>query len=496
MKKLLTGILTLGLSLSLFACSKSNSSTPTTTKDSTTTERTTYRNDKEKNLMPRIDIVSNDGKTDFATVPTRTNKWDYTDCTVSVKDGSELKIDSVAAGVKVRGNWTTEYPKKPLRIKFDKKQSILGLNEGQKFKSWLLLAAFKDWSMLRDATAFEIAKILGNEYSSDYKFVNVYINNQYWGVYLLCEQQEVKDGRVSITEVEKNYEGTDIGYFLEFDGYYDEEPELETFEINYKTLTAYNGDSYLGSKFQKGFTIKSDIYSQAQNTFIKNYMQTAFDICYEAIYNNNYYEFTTDYQDKTASALTNSKDVVSKVVDIDSIVNTYILSEIACDTDLAWSSFFMDVDFGANGDKKLRFEAPWDFDSSFGNTLGCVNAEGLYAANIFNDVHDEPSANPWLLLFMKADWFRKLVKDKWTSLIEAKAFDSVLENIKTISTTYEGDFIENYNKWDNLGNKSYFWIEFDKSEAGRAKTYMEAVKALSTWLTKRINNLTQIFNTF
>lgn len=493
MKKLLAGIIGASLCFSMFACGKKSESTTKTTKDGTT-ERTTFYNDKETNLLPRIDIVSEDGKNDFATVPTRTNKWDYVNCTVSVKDGEELKIDSAVAGVKVRGNWTTEYPKKPLRIKFDKKQSMLGLNGNQKFKSWLLLAEFKDWSMLRNATAFDIAKILGNEYSSDYKFVNVYINNEYWGVYLLCEQQEAKEGRVSITEPAKNYEGTDIGYLLEFDGYYTDELPLETFTIDYQTMTTYSGVNF--SNFQKGFTIKSDIYSQAQNTFIKNYMQNVYDICYQAIYNNTYKEFDSNYENLVTSTLTNSKDVVAKVVDIDSIVNSYILSEIACDTDLAWSSFFMDVDFGATGDKKLRFEAPWDFDSSFGNTVACIDAEGLYAANTFKDVHGDTVANPWFLLFIHADWFRQLVKEKWSSLISANAFNPVLQNIKTISTTYEGDFIENYNRWDNLGNKSYFWIEFDKSDAGKCKNYIDTANCLYNWLSKRITNLTTLFNNF
>ena len=54
----------------------------------------------------------------------------YEECTVTVKDaeGSVL-IDQADADVKVRGNWTTMYNKKPFRIKFADKQSMLGLND-------------------------------------------------------------------------------------------------------------------------------------------------------------------------------------------------------------------------------------------------------------------------------------------------------------------------------------------------------------------------------
>lgn len=44
------------------------------------------------------------------------------------------------AQLKARGNWTLNYPKKTLRIKFEKKQNLLGLNGGREYKNWVLLA--------------------------------------------------------------------------------------------------------------------------------------------------------------------------------------------------------------------------------------------------------------------------------------------------------------------------------------------------------------------
>ena len=503
MKKVLGGILAASLCFGLLACgkktSKNSSSSKTTTSQKTKITTKKFTEAAVQKEFARIDIVTTDGSNAFATQPTRENKWDYVDCTVSVKNGDDVELENIVAGVKARGNWTVNYDKKPLRIKFDKKQSMLGLNGGEKFKSWLLLAEYKDWSFLRNATAFNIAKLLSDEYYvSDYTFVDVYLNNQYWGVYLLCEQQEVKANRVDITEPDKNYEGTDIGYFLEFDGYYDTEAPLEQFTIDYRTLTTYSGRSFAASKIQKGFTIKSDIYSQEQNDFIKNYMQNVFDICYEAIYNNTYYEFDSTYQNKVLSTtITNAKDAVSKVIDIESLVNAYILAEIGCDTDFGWSSFFMDVDFGATGSKKLTFEAPWDFDSGFGNTVSCLDAKGIFAGEINKDVNSKDSANPWFLLFINESWFRELVKTKWNSLMSANAFDSVFSYIETITADYEDKFVENYKKWKNCGvqgESSVYWIEFDYSDAGNCKNQTEAAECLYGWLSTRITNLNTIFN--
>ena len=173
--------------------------------------------------LPVIRIESESKKNDFVTEPLseavkqqmlgwmpevpNPAPW-YENCSVSVVDGegNEFLADSPAK-VKVRGNWTTSYDKKPLRIKFDKKQPMLGLNDGKEFKDWVLLALYKDWSLLRDATAFYASKLISPDYSSDFRLVEVYVNSEYWGVYLLAEQQQVKKGRISIAEAKKRLQG-------------------------------------------------------------------------------------------------------------------------------------------------------------------------------------------------------------------------------------------------------------------------------------------------
>ena len=117
---------------------------------------------------------------------------------------------------------------------------MLGLNDDAKCKSWVLLADWKDLSMLNNDLAFYFGKtILGSDgyFSSDFRRVNVYINGQYWGVYLLVEQQQVNEYRVDIAEPDDDNTGNDIGYLIEYDGYYTQEDITKggdyTFEMNY-----------------------------------------------------------------------------------------------------------------------------------------------------------------------------------------------------------------------------------------------------------------------
>ena len=173
----------------------------------------------------------------------------YEECRVSLRSGDgELLLKPCNAKVKVRGNWTTYYPKKSLRIKFSEKQNLLGLNGGAKQKNWVLLAEYKDASMLRDKAALYISREILAEhglYAADADFVQVEVNGNYYGLYLLADMQQVSDCRIDITEPPKGYTRTDIGYFLEYDGYYTYEDELNSFPLDFAgnaALRVYTGD--------------------------------------------------------------------------------------------------------------------------------------------------------------------------------------------------------------------------------------------------------------
>ncbi len=424
----------------------------------------------------------------------------YEACTVTVKDADgNTVIDGADADVKVRGNWTTMYDKKPFRIKFNEKQSMLGLNDGAEMKNWLLLGEYKDFSMLRNKAAFDIAEdILGADgyYSSDCEFVEVVINGRYWGVYLLAEQQQINKNRVDITEAEENYEGTDIGYFMEFDGYYVNEEKLQQFYVSYNgnaPLVPYDGKGGSGKTIEclrggsgdVGITIKSDIYSQEQHDFIANYVNNVYKILYEAAYNDKAFVFDDDYNEITETTEITPREAVEAVIDVQSLVDSYILCEIACDADIYWSSFFMDVDFGEGGNKKLTFEAPWDFDSALGNKNRCASGEGFYAANIVKDVNDQyKTINPWLAVLLKADWYEQLVKERFAKAYDDGVFDRVIEELTTVSQTYEEAFTRNYERWDNIRNNGA--ANELCAAAKRCKTQMEAAEYLASWLTTRI----------
>ena len=428
----------------------------------------------------------------------------YEACTIKLTntDGSVL-IDGASAQVKVRGNWTTKNAKKPLRIKFDKKQKMLSLNNGAEMKNWVLLAEYKDISMLRNKTALQIAKEMYRDsglYSADCQLVEVTINGEYWGMYLLTEQQQVNNDRVNITKADEGYKGTDIGYLLEYDGYYKNEDKLNQFLVTYHKndpLTPFDGQDGRGMTMEPlkdknqpnreivGMTIKSDIYSQEQHDFIASYVNNVYDIMYEAAYNDKAFVFNDSFTEISETTGITPEEAVKKVVDVQSLAEAYILAELTCDADLYWSSFFMDVDFGENGAKKLVFEAPWDYDSAMGNKDRVTSATGFYAANILWDVNTKyMSINPWLAVLMYEDWFQSMIKDRWTAAYDDGIFTRASEMIEKDSTDLEAVFDRNHKRWDSIlhNDDAGEWCE----EAAACKSEKEAANYLNNWLKKRV----------
>lgn len=407
----------------------------------------------------------------------------YKESTISVLDeNGNVTLKEVEGQVKVRGNWTTTYKKKPLRIKFDKKQSMLGLNEGNEFKNWVLLASFKDRSFLRDITGYTLGKLLSPDYyASDFKLVEVYVNGEYFGVYILAEQQEIKKERINIDNAEDT-SSNETGYLIEYDRYYEFEDEETVFELKHGSeVKDRNGE--IVSEFNienkegyAGYTIKNDLNNVAQRDYIQNYMQTLWCDCYDAV--------ITKTEDE-------AKAVIEKYIDVQSLVDTYLLQEIVCDPDLYITSFFMTLDMSASGNKKLTFQAPWDFDSTMGNKRQDANEQGLYAGVVGYDVNYQRrgTGNPWMMLLVNQPWFNDLVKTKWNKVKDSLT-STISTQISNLTNKYTTNFENNYKKWPMEPNDEY------RPEAAACNTQSAAASQLGSWLTSRVVSLEKGINEF
>lgn len=120
-------------------------------------------------------------------------------------------LDNITTSIKGRGNSTWAKPKKPYRLKLDKKSSILGLPTA---KNWVLLANHQDYTLMTNAIAMKIGKQLGLPFTNDIIPVDLTINGVYRGNYNLTQQVEIHENRVNVG---------DDGILWELDSYFDED---------------------------------------------------------------------------------------------------------------------------------------------------------------------------------------------------------------------------------------------------------------------------------
>lgn len=157
------------------------------------------------NNLPVISITTADGR------PV-SSKDEYAACRIVVDNDPENGSIDCTGQIKGRGNATWGYPKKPYKIKFDSKQSPCGFPADKK---WVLLAEYCDKSLMRTAYMGSLSELIGLPFTIRYHHVELYMNGEYLGVYVLTDPVERDSKRVDIAA---------DGFLVEHDNYWYNEP--------------------------------------------------------------------------------------------------------------------------------------------------------------------------------------------------------------------------------------------------------------------------------
>lgn len=152
------------------------------------------------------------------------------------KNGAVV-ADPVLSSTRLRGNVTQQMPKKPFAIKLDKKHGVLDMPA---HKRWVLLANWKDRTLMRNEVAFGIADVFKRTFPNDGmawnpsgQHVELVYNGVYVGNYYLCEHVKIDGNRLDINDPydkDDAYSGNpaEYGYLLEADDGYDENWKFTT----------------------------------------------------------------------------------------------------------------------------------------------------------------------------------------------------------------------------------------------------------------------------
>ena len=260
------------------------------------------------------------------------SKDDKVNSTVHIiSDGGTSLLSKKDTECKGRGNASWNFPKKPMRLKFPKKQTVLP-DAPAKCKKWTLINNYGDKSLMRNKIAFHMSRGIGLSYTPYCQFVDLIFNGEYQGCYQLCDQVEVNPGRVEITEMTPDdIEGEALtgGYFIEIDAYANQEA------------------SWFESLRGIPVTIKSpddDEITPEQSAYIKDY----FNKFETAVFTYGFTSETTGYR---------------KYLNLDSFLQYFIVGELDGNTDYFWSIYMSKE----RGEEQFVVGPVWDVDLGFDN---------------------------------------------------------------------------------------------------------------------------------
>ena len=242
-----------------------------------------------------------------------------------------VTLDGVAHTTEVRGrgNSSWGWAKKPYKLKLEEDAALVG---DVAHDEWVLLANYGDRSGLRTAAAFAIAAQTRLAWTPKFRFVDVVLNGQSQGLYMLTEQVEEGGGRVDLP---------DDGYLLEFN-------------------KRYLRDGEPGFRTKRGSAIAfkdPDEVTKKQRRQVRGAV-SRFE---RVLYGPDFADPELGYR---------------KYVDVARLIDWYLVEELFANQD---SNFQSSVNFSWIPGKRFVFGPVWDFDLSAGTKWkGSTAAEGWY----------------------------------------------------------------------------------------------------------------------
>lgn len=306
-----------------------------------------------------------------------------------------------------RGNSSFEdTQKKSYTFKLSQKVDLFGMGAA---KNWILTANAFDNTLLRNTTAFAIARFLNLAYTPGAQYVDVYANGEFAGNYLLCEKIEIGKSRVGIRDLEEAVEilngelNPDIlEFFMEQQGRLfstkgyriEKEPDDISggylLELELSDRYGLEASGFLTSRMQAVVFASPQYASYDQVSYIAKLYQDFED----AVFSED------GYSPYTGAAY-------SDYIDMDSFARKYILEEFVKNLDASFTSQYIYKYDDGISDK--FFAGPcWDYDKSIAASgittdgIDLHDPEGLYAAV------QEKDSDLWYALYQHED-FRKEV---------------------------------------------------------------------------------------
>ena len=348
-----------------------------------------------------------------------------------VKTRGAGDVVEARVNIKGRGNSSWKFPKKPFRLKFDEKVSLLDMH---KDKSWVLIPNYNDKSMLRNSLAFYMSSISCLDYTPESHFVELIFNGKYWGTYLLCEKIKISNHRVDVG---------DDGFLLEIDSRAPGESDSHYFQVPHleNVVNIKDPDEELtneGINYVRDFIVRAD----------------------EVLFSSKFTDPNVGWQ---------------AYLDMDSFVDWYLIQEIGKNLDGNFdTSCYMHLARGG----KLMMGPMWDMDVAYGNidqaNQSCYSPAGFHIKYV-----------QWYTRLFRDPAFVARVKERFNYFYRHK--NEILANVNADAQYLKYSAQENNDVWGVLNVKT--WPNYNIWGS-----YQNEVQELKEWFVTRMEWLKTQFD--
>jgi len=326
--------------------------------------------------------------------------------------------------------------------------SLLGLPEEN---DWVLYAPYLDKSLIRNVLSYQLFEEMGH-YSPRTRFVEVVLNNDYQGVYILTEKIKRDKNRVDMaTLLPGDISGDELtgGYLLRIDKLSGMPPSDYWVSQVGPPYSGYEPVTY------SYFDPKSEELNATQKNYIQDYMY-AFE---SALVQNDFKDPARGYR---------------SYLDIPSFLDLTILNEFAKDVDAFRLSHYFYKQKDSDGGKIVT-GPPWDYNLTYGNSNFTTDMHETYNWIYTNDI-----TIYWWNRVMEDAWFRNQLRCRWDELRTTVLSNEHLHGIIDSTLTVMDESISrNFRRWPILG--VYVW---PNSYVGQ--TYSDEEWFLRNWIDERL----------
>ena len=313
---------------------------------------------------------------------------------------------------------------------------------------WVLYAPWQDKTMIRNVLTYQLSNEMGR-YASRSRHVELYLNDQYRGIYVLMEKIKRDGNRVDISKLNPDeITGDDVtgGYILKFDWFYTGD-NIGGFESEFDNMI-----------YNYHYPKPSDIVPE-QEAYIEEYINE-----FETIM------MGTDY--------TNDSTGYPSMMNVESFVDFILLQELAKNVDAYRLSTYIYKD-KESIDNRLTAGPVWDFNHGFGN---CDYGETWEVDNWLLEYNPEGGDQVafWWELLWEDLAFQQKAAVRYTELRQTIFSEEHIYSIIDSIADYLGPAVDrNFARWPLLGN--YIWPNYYVFD-----TYEEEIDYLKSWTTQRL----------